>query len=141
MVKQSTLGGILSLVVFVAFSWPLMAQGEDVQDFEQMQTQLAVLEEEGRIEQAITLGNSTLVLSMQLFGPDHLNTAKTLYQLGRLHQGAGHLVEAESFLQRSLRIFEEANDPPSLEMAQTLNARTKNFFIRMLPEILELAIL
>jgi tetratricopeptide (TPR) repeat protein len=125
MFKQSTLGGILSLVFFVAFSWPLMAQGEDVQDFEQKQAQLAVLEEEGKFEQAITLGNSTLVLSMQLFGADHPNTAKILYKLGRLHQGSGHLVEAESFFQRSLSSFEAANDPPSLEMAQTLNALAK----------------
>ena len=80
MVKQNALGVILSLVFFVAFSWPLMAQGEDVQDFEQMQAQLAVLEEEGKFEQAIALGNSTLALSMQLFGAVHPNTAKTLYK-------------------------------------------------------------
>lgn len=75
---------------------------------------------EGDTEGAIELSIKGAALAEQQHGPEHLDVATSLNNLGRLYQHAGRFEEALPPLQRALTIREKHDGPGALSVASTL---------------------
>ena len=80
------------------------------------------LRERARYAEAESLFQQALQIREQVLGPHHLDTAQSLYNLGRLYFDQGRYAKAEPLYQRSLAIREQVLGPNHLEIARTLNS-------------------
>ncbi len=80
------------------------------------------LRERARYAEAESLFQQALQIREQVFGPQHLDTAQSLYNLGRLYFDQGRYAEAEPLYQRALSLREQALGSNHLEVARTLNS-------------------
>lgn len=75
---------------------------------------------EGHYQDAVRLGQERVAESEKEFGPDHIQTAMWLNQLGLLYSQIGDYDQAEQAYLRSLNIKEKAKKPNHLAVAVTL---------------------
>jgi CHAT domain-containing protein/Flp pilus assembly protein TadD len=78
------------------------------------------LKEQGNFQDAVRLAQERVAQSEKEFGPDHLQTAIWLNQLGLLHSHLGDYDQAEQAYLRSLDIKEKAKRPSNLAIAVSL---------------------
>jgi tetratricopeptide (TPR) repeat protein len=75
----------------------------------------------GRYVEAEPLFNLALAIYKRAEGPEHLNLANTLNNLGRLYRAQGRYVEAEPLCERAVSIREKALGPEDPLVAASLN--------------------
>jgi tetratricopeptide (TPR) repeat protein/transcriptional regulator with XRE-family HTH domain len=80
------------------------------------------LKERALPAQAEPLYQRALAIREQVLGPDHLDTAKSLYNLARLYYDEGRYAEGEQLYQRVLAIREKMLGPDHADTAQCLNS-------------------
>lgn len=85
-----------------------------------MDEEFLALKTEGHYQDAVRLGQERVAESEKEFGPDHLQTAMWLNQLGLLYSLIGDYDQAEQAYLRSLNIKEKAKKPNNLAVAVTL---------------------
>jgi tetratricopeptide (TPR) repeat protein len=62
-----------------------------------------------------------LAIAQAAYGPDHLNVARILGNLGMVQRELGELSEARATFERALAIFEAAYGPDDPDLARTLD--------------------
>jgi CHAT domain-containing protein/tetratricopeptide (TPR) repeat protein len=94
-----------SLVVFVLLSTKLVfAQDHLLARANSLSQEARYLYEEGRIAEAIPIVREELALREQVYGPDHIDLARSLNNLAALLRANGDYGEAMVFLERALKI-------------------------------------
>lgn len=72
-----------------------------------LKQQVEELCKSGKVREAIPVAERVLALREKALGPEHPDTARSLYNLGLLYQAVGSPDRAETFYQRSLHIREK----------------------------------
>ena len=85
-----------------------------------MDEEFLALKEEGNFQDAVRLAQERVAESEKEFGPDHLQTAIWLNQLGLLYSHFGDYDQAEQVYLRSLDIKQKAKRPNNLAIAVSL---------------------
>jgi len=75
----------------------------------------------GRREEAVEACRRAVELSEQAFGPEHLETANALSELGALHHEHGNHAEAQRCVRRALEIHRSELGADSLQATQDLH--------------------
>ena len=88
------------------------------------------LREQGQYAEAEASVRHALVLEEHLLGPQHLDTAQTLYVLGGVYFKQGKYQEAEPLLQRALAIREEHLGTTHPDTATSLNSLGELFRVQ-----------
>jgi len=103
------------------------------------------LGERGGYAEAEALYRQALSIRMECFGPDHLDTAQSEYNLARLHADQGRYAEAEQFYLTVLATRERVLGSEHPAIAQCLNSlallywfwekyeQAENLYLRALP--------
>ncbi|HEX2572558.1 MAG TPA: tetratricopeptide repeat protein [Polyangia bacterium] len=78
------------------------------------------LNEAGKYDEAIRLGERALRIREKALGPSRLEVAECLHLLGRVHRRMGNYTRAEPLLQRALEIRETLLGENHPDVAQTL---------------------
>lgn len=107
---HSCMRKLLSKIVFtiaaaVSFTIPSHAQE---QSWEVLNRQVSELHKNGQFSEAATVAKQSLKVAERIFGPDHLNVAKSLNILSGLYFGLSKNTEAEPLMKRALSIQEKA---------------------------------
>jgi tetratricopeptide (TPR) repeat protein len=80
------------------------------------------LKEQALCTEAEPLYLRALAIREQVLGPEHLDTAQSLYNLARLYYDEGRYAEGEQLYRRALAIREQVLGPEHLDTAQCLNS-------------------
>jgi tetratricopeptide (TPR) repeat protein len=88
------------------------------------------LREKGDYEAAARSGQKALELAEKAFGPDHPDTAGSVYNLGLIYVKLKKNAEAEPLFRRALEIVEKALGPDDPRVATALNALSSLYFIQ-----------
>jgi tetratricopeptide (TPR) repeat protein/transcriptional regulator with XRE-family HTH domain len=80
------------------------------------------LKEQALCTEAEPLYQRALAIREQVLGPEHLDTAQSLYNLARLYYDEGRYAEGERLYRRALKIREKELGPEHLDTAQCLNS-------------------
>jgi tetratricopeptide (TPR) repeat protein len=80
----------------------------------------SVYTEMGLYRQALPLGERSLALREELFGPEHLDVAESLYTLGRMKRLQSEHEAAEPLLKRAVAIREKHGGPEDPLLAEAL---------------------
>ena len=94
--------------MFVSFSMPL-TRAEELK-FEEVQTQVKMLAEQGQLEEAAQLGEQSLRMTESRFGPSHPNVAQYLGLLAGVYLDQGRDADAGSLLGRVVKIWDGLNE-------------------------------
>ncbi len=81
----------------------------------------SVYTEMGLYRQALPLGERSLALREQLFGPEHLDVAESLFTLGRMKRLQSEHEAAQPLLERAVKIRERHGGPEDPLLAEALN--------------------
>jgi CHAT domain-containing protein/tetratricopeptide (TPR) repeat protein len=79
-----------------------MAGAQPEQDIPALNQQVTELREQGKYAQALDLARHTCELTQSALGDDHLETARSISNLGGLLLDMGHFAEAKPYLARAL---------------------------------------
>ena len=82
-----------------------------------LEDQAAECRMEGRYKDAEALYGQALLRSTQIFGPDAVETAKVLNDLGILYKCIGRFPDARRHYRRALSIIRRIGDPGAIELA------------------------
>src|SRR6266516_4683472 len=80
------------------------------------------LKEQAFCTEAEPLYQRALAIREQVLGPEHLDTAQSLYNLARLYYDEGRYAEGERLYRRALKIREKELGAEHLDTAQCLNS-------------------
>lgn len=100
---------------------PGPAHAIDKAEYQAAFGQALALERSGKLKQAAAMYETTLKLSLEVFGEQSANTAVVLNNLGNVYKSMGKLAQAEPPYRRSLKIKEKLFGPESAEYLRTLN--------------------
>ena len=92
-----------------------------VRKWEELNAQVVTVYQQGWYSGAATLGEDTLVLAMEIFGPNHLNTAESLRNLALIYFAQARDTEAAIFEQTLATKDDRASLLDSLDMSKSLN--------------------
>ena len=92
-----------------------------VQNWEELNARVITHHQQGWLSEAASLGEDSLELAEEIFGPDHLNTAESLKNLASIYFAQAQDAEAAIFEQTLASRDKMAPQPESLESAQSLN--------------------
>jgi tetratricopeptide (TPR) repeat protein len=76
---------------------------------------------QGRYEEAAPLFQRVLAIYERALGPEHPDTANSLWWMAVVKAQDGQVAEAESFYRRTLSIFEKALPPQHPNLAKLLD--------------------
>ncbi len=88
--------------------------------WEELMERTADLSREGKYDEATPLAQEALRIAEVTFGPEHINVAASLNNLGSLYARQVHYGEAAKLYQQALPIYEKALGPDAPEALTTL---------------------
>jgi len=94
---------------------------ESDQNWEELNARVITYHQQGWYSEAASLGEEALVLAEEIFGSDHLNTAKSLKNLALVYFAQAQDAEAAIFKQTLPEKDEKTSLSDSQEIAQSLN--------------------
>ncbi len=86
-----------------------------------LETEFRNLQDQHKYRQAIAVAEKALRVAMSVYGPEHLNTALSLNDLGAAYQAAGDYAKAEPLKERAFAILEKELGPDDLSVANALD--------------------
>ena len=114
--KRRAPAGLTLLALLL--SAPLAAQEAR---WTELNGQVIQLIRQGKYAEAVPLAQESLQVAGATFGPEHPNTAISLFNLGSIYYRQGRYAEAEPLLQRALAIKQKALGPENVLVAQVMN--------------------
>lgn len=118
---QKLLTMTLVLYSLLGVSCTLPTQPDSIQDVEALVQQVVRLRSAGRDSEAIPLMQKLLATEEQRKGPEHLDTAASLYVMAVLYHHTGAYAQAEPLYQRALAIREKVLGAEHPDTATSLN--------------------
>jgi len=115
---------VIASVVLVAAALGLGRQPAAAQDLDEaarLNEQAKELVQQGRSADAEALFKRSLDIREKTLGPDHVNVAHSLYELGYFYHRQGSYADAEPLYKRSLKIAEKQLGPKHPVVAELLN--------------------
>ena len=97
------------------------ASQSDDDEFNLLNQQVQTLFKEGKYQEAIPLAEKAVELAKRVYGPEQLNTAKSLNNLSELYWAMGEYAKAEPLYQEALRICQKVFGPEHPNTAAILN--------------------
>jgi tetratricopeptide (TPR) repeat protein len=113
---------LLFLLLALCF-WILAcpASQSDDDEFNLHNQQVQTLFKQGKYQEAIPLVGKAVELAKRVYGPEHPNTATSLYNLGSLYQSMGEYAKAKPLSQEALRILQKVLGSEHPDTASSLN--------------------
>jgi len=118
------MGRSLAVVFFVGLVLlsPLCAQEVVTPDgLDRLNARVVELYRQGEVEQALPLAERAVVITRNLYGDEHPDTATSLASLAVLYRLKGDYAQAEPLHRRALAIYEKALGPEHPDTATSLN--------------------
>ena len=102
---------LLSAVIFAVLTGLWLAPSAQADELSDLNDQSAKLYKEGKFPEAVTVAQQAVALAEKLHGPDHIDVATPLNNLGEFYRVTGRYADAEQLHKRALAIREKALGP------------------------------
>jgi CHAT domain-containing protein/Tfp pilus assembly protein PilF len=112
---------IAGLLIAIAIGWPASASAQ-LREAAALDAKVAALFNAGKYQEAIPLAQRSLAIREKAFGPDNLNVANSVYNLGMLNDYQGNYADAEALYQRALAIYEKTRGPDHPNVADAVDS-------------------